>query len=172
MQQPHLPQNAGSSSPSDGERLALLILRRAAGQERQCLASGTPPVWLIETEFAGIVARFRPLLAPHCAACGVRPVQLGLACCLSMTKDERRLLNAAAAIQAGDEALLDNYLYRLALDRAARKPLAEAVTQLAAALAIHGHWLPRPCAAPLTGAALTAARAQGLNMGNVRVTWP
>jgi hypothetical protein len=172
MQDSSKPAATRSASPTESERVALLILRRAAGQERQCLSASPFVPGLIEREFSAVEAHFRALFAPHCAACGVRPVQLGMACCLNITKDERRLLNAAAVLQAGDDSLLDNYLYRLALDRAARKPLAEAVAQLAAALAVHGYWLPRPNAAPIPAAALTAARAQGRDVRHVRVTWP
>ena len=53
-----------------------------------------------------------------------------------LTKDERRLLRALAAAQAGDEALLDNYLYKFALGPLPRAQLAQAMRSLAAALTV------------------------------------
>ena len=92
---------------------------------------------------------------------------------MSMTKDERRLLNALAAAQVEDAELLDNYLYKLALDRTARAHLAETVTHLAACLAVHGYWLQRPAGLiPIPAAALAVARAHGQDMDDVRVAWP
>lgn len=161
---------ASADVPGEGERLAVWTLRRAGGHYRPCHSSNLVAPAPLEKELAGVSAMFRALFVQQN---GIRAVQLGMSCCLNMTKDERRLLNAVAAMQAGEEALLDNYLYRLALDRTARRPLAEAVTRLAACLAVHGYWLARPCAAPpVTGAALTVARMQGGDMRDVRVTWP
>lgn len=90
-----------------------------------------------------------------------------------MTKNERRLLNALAAAQAEDAELLDNYLYRLVLDRTARARMAEAVTQLAACLAVHGYRLPRPLGMiPVPAAALAVARRHGQDIDDIRVAWP
>jgi len=53
----------------------------------------------------------------------------------ALTKDERRLLRALAAARATDERLMDNYLYKIALDPSLRAFLAHAVRALATALA-------------------------------------
>ena len=80
---------------------------------------------------------------------------------------------AIAAAQAEDAQLLDNYLYKLALNRSIRAPLAEAVKSLAACLAVHGYWLPQPPEAiPVPAAALRLARAQGHDLHDIHVAWP
>ncbi len=76
------------------------------------------------------------------AAAGARPVCTGSWFATALSKDERRLLRALAAAQAGDAALLDNYLYKLALDQSCRACLAEAVCALAVALANAGYAVP------------------------------
>jgi len=80
----------------------------------------------------------------------------------ALTKGERRLLHAVAAAQREDAEMLDNYLYKLALDSGVRSRLAEAVTSLAACLAMQGHRLTRPAGCLcIPAAALTVARAHG-----------
>ena len=73
---------------------------------------------------------------------GVREPRLADPDSPSLTKDERRLMRALAAAQAGDEALLDNRLYKLALAPLARVRLAEAVRALAEALAVQQRQRP------------------------------
>ncbi len=69
-----------------------------------------------------VAARTTPgARAPHMAQPGS----------LAMTKDERRLLRALAAARAGDEVLLDNYIYRFALDLTVRAWLAASLRALA-----------------------------------------
>ncbi len=155
------------------EEIALWALRRAGGAQWRCPLSATIEPAIIERELAGIAVDFDKIFNHPAGAGSPRPMQLGVPGCLGLTKDEHRMLHAVAAIQAGDEALLDNYLYKLALDRTARRHLAEAVRKLAACLAVHGCWLPRPpCAMPLPGGALAVARVQGRDLNDVRVAWP
>lgn len=65
----------------------------------------------------------------------------------ALTKTERRLLNAIAVAQSRPE-LLDNYVCKLAPDRARRGALAEAVQALADGLAALGYRLPLPPRVP------------------------
>ncbi len=73
---------------------------------------------------------------------GARPACMATRCAPAPTKDECRLLRALAAAQAGDAPLLDNYLYKLALEQNCRACLAEAVSSLAAALRHSGFEVP------------------------------
>ncbi len=66
---------------------------------------------------------------------GARAPEIAAPGSLQATRDERRLMRAVAAARVGDERLLDNRLYRFALDRSVRRVLAEAVRQWATALA-------------------------------------
>lgn len=152
---------------SGDETLAIWALRRVTGQGWNCSLSCTARLAHIENELAEIAGRFRDVLG------GMRPVRLAMSGSHDLTKDERRLLHAIAAAQAEDAQLLDNYLYKLALDRSIRAPLAEAVKSLAACLAVHGSWLPQPPEAiPVPAAALRLARAQGHDLRDIRVAWP
>lgn len=101
----------------------------------------------------------------------MRAIQLNPQGSLGLTKDERRLLRATAAAQAGDLAVLDNYLFRLALDRTLRCRLADAVTRFGAILAVRGHWLTNPGSVAIPAGALMVARARGRDMAEIRVTW-
>ena len=88
----------------------------------------------------------------------------------ALTKDECRLLRAIAAAQANDENLLDNYLYRIALNRKQRARLAEAIRALAKALAARGYVLP---ALPMPSIpALRVAVMHGLALDEIDVAWP
>ncbi len=159
-------------SLTNGESLAIWALRRFAGGARRCYSAGTGDPPIIERELAGIADVFRDFFQQPDTD-RIRSMQLGVSGSLVMTKDERRLRNMIAAAQAEDAVLLDNYLYRLALDRTARDRLAEAVASLAACLAVYGYWLPRPLGAALVpAAALLVARAHGHDMCDVRVAWP
>jgi hypothetical protein len=155
---------------NDDEDIAIWALRRVAGAEPGCRLSCTPRPAQIEKELAGIADRFRSVFVE---AGGLRPLRLALPGSRELTKDERRLLHAIAAAQAEDLELLDNYLYKLALDRTVRAPLAEAVKSLAACLGVHGSWLPLPSGAmAVPAAALAVARVQGHDLCDIRVTWP
>ena len=140
-------QQGDAWSLTDGQRLVIWVLRQSGRGQSLCRHSGTIDLRGMGRELAGIAETFGALLKrrpdTNCAAA----VQLGLPGCVALTKDERRLLNVIAAAQAGDDVLVDNYLYRLALERAARGRLAEAAMKLAACLAVHGYWLPCPLGA-------------------------
>ncbi len=142
---------------TEGERLAIWALRRVIAGSRCCRPAPGPAV----LDLGAMAAAFRDVFSP---------ADVGIPESLALTKSERRLLHAIAAAQAEDAAMLDNYLYKLALDRVLRARLAEAVTTLAACLALQGHWLARPAAIP--AAALTVARAHGWDMEALRVDWP
>jgi hypothetical protein len=86
----------------------------------------------------------------------------------AVTRHERRLLRAAAAAQAEDETLVDNYLFKLAPHPRARPPLTHAVTVLATSLATSGHWLS---AFPLLAPALQVARLHGVDLREISVAW-
>ncbi len=85
---------------------------------------------------------FRAFRLAACSHPGARAVRLAPCCAPALTKDECRLLRALAAAQAGDAPLLDNYLYKFALDRCCRACLAEGVCCLAAALCHAGFAVP------------------------------
>jgi hypothetical protein len=149
------------------ENLAIWALRRVTGRGWNCDLSCTARPAHIEKELADIADRFR------CVFGGMCPMRLAMSGSHELTKDERRLLHAIAAAQAEDAQLLDNYLYKLALNRSIRAPLAEAVKSLAACLAVHGYWLPQPPEAiPVPAAALRLARAQGHDLHDIHVAWP
>ena len=108
----------------------------------------------------------------------VMPIRDSRAPCLAqphstiLTRDERTLLRALAAAQAGDEMVLDNYLYRIALDRQQRARLAEAVRALAAALELAGVILPVTPALKLPAPALRVGVLHGLLLDDIDVSWP
>ena len=105
---------------------------------------------------------------------GVREPRLARPVDPALTRDERRLLRALAAAQAGDEALLDNFLYKIALDRAARAVLADGVRALATALAAQEHRLPMAGTQRhlVPAPALAVARAHGWALDEITVAWP
>lgn len=91
-----------------------------------------------------------------------------------LTRDERRLLRALAAAQAGNEPLLDNFLYKIALDRPLRAVLADGVRALAAALAAQDHRLPTIGSQQhlVPAPALAVARKHGWTLDEITVAWP
>ncbi len=101
----------------------------------------------------------------------MRALQLNPHGSFGLTKDERRLLRATAAAQADDLAMLDNYLFRLALDRTLRCQIADAITRFGAVLAVRGYWLTNPAARTIPAGALMVARAQGRDLTEIRVNW-
>ena len=103
---------------------------------------------------------------------GVRAPNLGEPGGADQTKDERRLLRALAAAQAGDWPVLDNYLCKFALDRRQRAGLADAVCALAAALAASGFALPAFPLASIPAPALHVAFMHGLMLDEIDVAWP
>jgi hypothetical protein len=107
---------------------------------------------------------------------GVREPRLARPVDPVLTRDERRLLRALAAAQAGNEALLDNFLYKIALDRPLRAVLADGVRALAAALAAQDHRLPMVGVGgqqhPVPAPALAVARTHGWALDQITVAWP
>jgi hypothetical protein len=90
-----------------------------------------------------------------------------------VTKMERRLLRALAAAQAENVWLLDNYLYKIALEPGIRHRLMEAVEALAATLAVHGYWLAHPVdMLPVPASALRVARTHGRDLEMASIAWP
>ncbi len=89
----------------------------------------------------------------------------------ALTKDECRLLRAIAAAQADDEKLLDNYLYRIALNRKQRARLAEVIHALARALAARDYVLPALTMANIPAPALHVAVMHRPALDEIDVAW-
>lgn len=115
---------------------------------------------------------FQAFLTAVSRAPGVRAPNLGEPGRADPTKDERRLLRALAAAQAGNWPVLDNYLYKFALARQQRVGLADAVCALAAALAASGFVLPAFPPASVPAPALRVAFLHGLTLDEIDVAWP
>ena len=160
-----------SSSPRSCQRAVLQNLRRlvrgpATGIDES--SNVLPP----SAEMVRAEGAFRGFLKAAQQVQGVRVPNLGEPGSLSPTKDEHRLLRALAAAQAGDQAVLDNYLYKFALDRRQRVGLADAVRALAAALAAVGLMLPALPTASVPASALRIASMRGLALDEIEVAWP
>jgi hypothetical protein len=91
-----------------------------------------------------------------------------------LTRDERGLLQAVAAAQRDDEAVMDNYLVRIAPGTGPRARLAAAVRVLARSLARSGRLLASREVVywSLPAAALTVARLHGHDTSAIEVAWP
>ncbi|MCQ8242435.1 hypothetical protein [Rhizosaccharibacter radicis] len=91
-----------------------------------------------------------------------------------VTRDERGLLHAVAAAQRRDDAVMDNYLVRMAPGGAARARLADAVRALAGLLAASGRVVASPqiMCWSLPAAALTVARLHGHDTSMIPIAWP
>ena len=126
--------------------------------------------------FSGEKARaetaFQAFLAAVPLVPGVRAPNLGEPGRADQTKDERRLLRALAAAQTGDWPVLDNYLYKFALDRQQRAGLADAVRALAAALAASGFVLRALPLSSIPAPALRVPFMHGLALEETDVAWP
>ena len=145
---------------------AVNAVRRSLHGSRGCAPTKrSPPGLLADLEAVGFLFR-----AAHETMLDVQGVGLIVAPpgTLEVTRHERRLLRAAAAAQAEDDGLVDNYLFKLALHPRARPPLARAVTALATTLAISGHWLS---AVLLPAPALQVARLHGVDLRAIAVLW-
>jgi hypothetical protein len=136
---------AAYAALGQGERLAVWTLRRIVHGARSCGLSGDTASRRsdIAADLARMADCLRDVLAQQRRS-GLRPLRIDPPGSLCLTRDERRLLKAVAAAQADETGVLDNHLYRLALVQPARTRLAEAMTILAAALAVQGHWIPQP----------------------------
>lgn len=155
---------------SRAERVALCALRRAVGGQAGA-ASLVCPFGLGRDQaqiHRALLAVWQGRQAECARALPLRPPG-GFA----VTKLERRLLRAVAAAQNEAFWLLDNYLYRIALEPAQRARLVAALDALAAALAVHGYWLEAPRETPpLAASAMRVASQRGLDLATAQVAWP
>lgn len=135
-------------------------------------AEGGRAVLPHSAETAWAEAAFQAFLAAAQQAPGVRTPRFGELGQADQTKDERRLLRALAAAQAGDWPVVDNHLYKFALDRRERAGLADAVCALAAALAASGFVLPALPLPSIPAPALRVAFMHGLGLDEIDVAWP
>lgn len=124
--------NTGFTALGHGERMAVWTLRWLVDGPQSC--GRLAATFWGDASLADTAPVLRQVMAARLACAGS----------LSLTRDERRMLRALTAAQAEDEMLLDNSLYKIALDGQLRAGLARAVRSLAAILAAHGHWLRQP----------------------------
>ncbi len=161
----------GSVSHGVCHWVAAQTLRRLAQQATCCPEDGSgalPPC--DDTMRAGYALRaFLAAASPDRGSRAPHISRLGRS---ALTKDECRLLRAIAAVQANDEKLLDNYLYRIALNRKQRGRLAEAIRALAKALAARGYVLPALPMPNIPAPALRVAVMHGLALDEIDVAWP
>jgi hypothetical protein len=106
-----------------GEAGVLRALRRL--DPRQGFGAG-----LTRGEWAA-GGRLQAFLVAAPALPGVRAPVFGAVGSVGVTKDERRLLRALAALRVGDDGLVDNYVFRLAIERGARAWLVDALRAFA-----------------------------------------
>ena len=144
-------------------------LRRLARRDG---AEGGDDALPLSPATARAAAAFGAFLDGAGRAPGARAPVLGAPGSPAPTKDERRLLRALAAAQAGEGAVLDACLCRFALDRRLRAGLAEAVRALAAALAAGGVVLPPRAPPPVPAPALRVARLRCQTPDNLHVARP
>ncbi len=125
------------------ERLAVWVLRCIGHEPRPCHAGHrrTPPGFL--SELHDVIGQFEAFqMQMHAEGwAGLHLAEWGA---LHLSRDERRLLRALAACQAGQTGLADNFLFRFAPRSVIRSHLTQAVAALAATLAAGGYWLPQP----------------------------
>lgn len=133
--------DAISGRLSPGTWLAVCFLRRLA-HPTHCSLVSNGEILESSVELACAEEAFRSFLVAAQQTGRAREPHFAHPNSQLLSKDERRLLRALAAAQAGDEVLLDNYLYELALDPLTRAQLAQAMWVLAAALAAQGHDFP------------------------------
>jgi hypothetical protein len=120
------------------ESLAIWTLRSLVnGKPRRCSSAND---WGQQENLRNVGIAFEKILI-EMAQRGMRRIRIGARGSSALSKDEQRLLRALAAAQSGDDELVDNYLYKLALDRDVRRTLASAVTAFGASLAVSGYWL-------------------------------
>lgn len=154
------------TASSEAERFVIGALRRALHGRPLCALGAAAGDRDMEAAEAAVRAALRPRPPAR-----LRAVHLNPPGCLGLTKDERRLLRATAAAQAGNLPVLDNYLFKLALDRDLRGPLADAITRFGAILAVRGQWLSGPSSWTIPAGALMVARARGRDVAGLRVSW-
>lgn len=151
----------GSVSHSYCRWMAAQTLRRLAHQTPYCVEDGLgalPPC--DDTVRAGDA--LRTFLIAASPDRGSRTPCISLPGRPALTKDEWRLLRAIGAVQANNEELLDNYLYRIALNRQQRTCLADAIRALTKALAARGYVLSVPLTPDIPAPSLCVAGMHGL----------
>lgn len=158
---------------TDNERVAIRLLRRMLASR----AAAVPDDRLPEPGIAAdALEAATPLICQafgRLDRAGTAGPQIADPEAPALTRDERGLLDALAAAQHPNVAVLDNYLIRLAPARAPRAQLAEAVRALADVLAASGRLLTSPSVCwSLPAAALTVARLHGYEPGLDAIDWP
>ena len=151
-----------SWQPSPGEWLTLRFLRRLAHMARFPTVTGDASETGVG--LARAAESFCSFLAAARQGGGVREPRLAHPGSPVVTKDERRLLRALAAAGANDEVLLDNFIYKFALNALRRVQLAQAIRALARALAAQEHLLAIS-EAPKFMASFAAFEADGRGSG-------
>jgi hypothetical protein len=154
------------------ERFALWALRCIESGPRFCLAwqRRVPPGLVGELQAViGLFQAFQTQMHAEGGA-GLRVAEWGD---VQLSRDERRLLRAVAACQAGQTEMADNLLFRFAPSSMVRPGLTQAVTALAATLAASGHWLPQPAESwPLPAGALPVVQLHDVEWGGLTIAWP
>lgn len=136
----HAQDQAGAPQASAVEHLTVGAVRWSLHGPRRCAATPrSVPPFVADLQTVGVLFR-----EAQATMLGVQGAGLLVGCpgVLALTRHERRLLRAAAAAQADDDRLVDNYLFKLAPHAEARPALTRAVSVLATSLALAGHWLP------------------------------
>jgi len=128
------------------ERLAVWVLRCIDHEPRPCAARQRRAPSGFVRELNDAISQFQGFqMQMHAEGwAGLRLAEWGT---LLLSRDERRLLRALAACQAGQTGLADNFLFRFAPRSVIRSHLTHAVAALAATLAAGGYWLPQPAEA-------------------------
>lgn len=160
-----------SGPPKACQRVALQNLRRLT-RHRSVGTDENSDMLPFSAEMVRAEDAFQAFLIAAQQVQGVRAPKLGEPGSSNPTKDEHRLLCALVAAQACDHAVLDNYLYKFALDREQRVSLADGVCALAAALTASGLMLPALLPSSIPASALRVAFIHGLSLDEIEVAWP
>lgn len=158
---------------TENERVAVRLLRRVLPAQVQPSPGGQRKAGAAEDALEPAILRIRHAIG-QLEAEPPAPLQIAGPEDPDLTGDERCLLRALAAAQHADEAVLDDYLGRLAPTRGARARLAHVVRALADVLAVSGRLLRSPSLLcwSLPAAALTVARLHGHEPGLSAIAWP
>jgi hypothetical protein len=159
------PQSIALDALSLPERFAVWALRCIDHAPRTCHARQRhAPPGLID-ELHAVIGQLQAFQRQMRAAggAGLRMAEWGT---LHLSRDERHLLRAVGAFQAGQTDLADHVLFRFAPRSLVRAGLTQAVAALAATLAAGGYWLPPPAGA------LPIARLHGAERSTPTIAWP
>ena len=158
-----------SGRPSSGDWLAIRFLRRVA-HPAHCSLPSDGNALNVNADSACAEQAFCSFLVAAQRTEGAREPYFAHPNSPLLTRDERRLLRALAAAQAGDEVLLDNYLYKFALGPLPRAQLAQAMRALAKSLSDPQHGSPSSTPRQLTVPLVAfGARSQGREQSDVPV---